>query len=536
MFRRASVFAGTFDVEGAKAVGGEDAVEALAGLVDRSIVIAEPGSPARYRMLETLRSFGLEELRRPARRTTPSRGTSSGWCGGARTMARSALDDRGRARGAAVPAQPTAISRSRSRACSSGATRPRPCRWPPARGSSPTSSAPSASPSPVLDAALALEGGDDADRIEALRVRGALLMLQGDYAGARTCLGSAHALAERFGDEALARRVRVHLARASYLDGNPVAAGALLDGLPEALADAGERFGEGLALTVAGTIEFSYGDLETSIALLGRALAAFEECGDDYGITDVCYFLGFAQADAGEAAAAAATYERGLAAAGDALPVYAVWLHYALGKLELAQGDAAAGEARADACAAAARLGGASVSGVVPARPARRGRAPPPAVRRGGRVERAGPRAPRAGAAARRHDRAPRRDARADAAARRPRRSGSRPPARAADPPARGRPARARDEAPVRRRGGARGGRLGARERGPPRRTPRRCSARPPRSARPRAGRCCRRGGRRSTPWRRCSAPSTTTPGRSAARSPRARRSRSRPADVAQPA
>ena len=219
---------------------------------------------------------------------------------------------------------------------------------------------------PALDAALALEGGDDADRIEALRVRGALLTLQGDYAGARTCLGTAHALAERIGDEAQARRVRIHLARASYLDGNPVAAGALLDGLPDALARAGERFGEGLALTVAGTIEFAHGDLDASIALLGRALAAFEECGDDFGITDVCYFLGFAYADAGEAAAAAATYERGLAAAGDALPVHAVWLHYALGKLELAQGDADAGETRADACAAAARLGGASLGGWYP--------------------------------------------------------------------------------------------------------------------------------------------------------------------------
>ena len=48
------------------------------------------------------------------------------------------------------------------------------------------------------------------DRIEALRVRGALLTLQGDYTGARTCLGTADALAERIGDEDQARRVRIN--------------------------------------------------------------------------------------------------------------------------------------------------------------------------------------------------------------------------------------------------------------------------------------------------------------------------------------
>ncbi len=365
MFRRVSVFAGAFDIEAARSVAGEDAVEALAGLVDRSIVIAEPGPPARYRMLETLRSFGLEELQASGEADDAFARHEQRLVRGARTMART-LWTSGAER-AARPFQPTdrdlalALTRVLERGDAATAL-------PLAAGAGQLAhvfGAVSVALA-VLDAALALEGGDDADRIEALRVRGALLMLQGDYGGARTGLGSAHALAERVGDDALARRVRVHLARASYLDGNPVAAGALVDGLPEALAGAGERFGEGLALTVAGTIEFSHGDLGTSIALLDRALAAFEECGDDYGITDVCYFLGFAQADAGEAAAAAATYERGLAAAGDALPVYAVWLHYALGKLELAQGDADAGEARADACAAAARLGGATISGWYP--------------------------------------------------------------------------------------------------------------------------------------------------------------------------
>ena len=535
MFRRASVFAGTFDVEGAKEVAGEDAVEALAGLVDRSIVIAEPGSPARYRMLETLRSFGLEELAGAGEAGDAFARHEQWLVRRARTMARS-LWTTGAER-AARPFQAAdrdlalALARALERGDADTAL-------PLAAGAGQLAHVFGAVSLalPVLDAALALEGGDDADRIEALRVRGALLILQGDYSHARTCLGSAHALSDRFGDEALARRVRVHLARASYLDGNPVAARALLDGLPEALADAGERFAEGLALTVAGTIEFSYGDLETSVALLARALAAFEACGDEYGITDVCYFLGFAQADAGEAAAAAATYERGLAAAGDALPVYAVWLHYALGKLELAQGDAAAGEARADACAAAARLGGASVSAWYPLAL----RAEAALLRR--RFDEAAAWSERARAhleQARRHAGttghldamlAQTLQLAARAAAGRGRRREPRILQLAA----------ARHALATKRPYAAAEGLEGvasrARERGPPRRRRDRCSARRPRSARPPAGRCCRRGGRRSTPSRRCSVPSTRTRGRSAARSRRARPWRSlRPTSRSRP-
>ncbi|WP_052684493.1 ATP-binding protein [Lentzea aerocolonigenes] len=70
LWARASVFSGTFDLEAAERVcsGDSVAVEAimhsLAGLVDKSVVIAEQ-HPAgtRFRLLEPLRQYGLEKLR-----------------------------------------------------------------------------------------------------------------------------------------------------------------------------------------------------------------------------------------------------------------------------------------------------------------------------------------------------------------------------------------------------------------------------------------------------------------------------------------
>ena len=72
LWARASVFAGTFDVAAAEAVcaGGElddDRVPAtLNALVDKSVLLCESdGAQPRYRMLETLREYGLERLHEP---------------------------------------------------------------------------------------------------------------------------------------------------------------------------------------------------------------------------------------------------------------------------------------------------------------------------------------------------------------------------------------------------------------------------------------------------------------------------------------
>ena len=68
LFDRLSVFAGPFDLEAVEAVCGFepldpiDLVDILTGLVDKSLVVVDVSGPdTRYRLLETLRQFGLEQ-------------------------------------------------------------------------------------------------------------------------------------------------------------------------------------------------------------------------------------------------------------------------------------------------------------------------------------------------------------------------------------------------------------------------------------------------------------------------------------------
>jgi predicted ATPase/DNA-binding CsgD family transcriptional regulator len=70
LWARASVFSGSFDLEAAEGVCSGDSVardsimQALTGLVDKSVVVSEQHScGTRFRLLEPLRQYGLEKLR-----------------------------------------------------------------------------------------------------------------------------------------------------------------------------------------------------------------------------------------------------------------------------------------------------------------------------------------------------------------------------------------------------------------------------------------------------------------------------------------
>jgi predicted ATPase len=65
-FRRLSVFRGSWTVEAAEAVCEEpEALESLAFLEERSLILAEPREDnTGYRMLETIREYGYECLRK----------------------------------------------------------------------------------------------------------------------------------------------------------------------------------------------------------------------------------------------------------------------------------------------------------------------------------------------------------------------------------------------------------------------------------------------------------------------------------------
>ena len=68
LWRRLSVFSGAWTVAAAEAVCGGQGLEAagvlegVVGLVDRSLVVAVGGEPARFWLLESLRAYGAERL------------------------------------------------------------------------------------------------------------------------------------------------------------------------------------------------------------------------------------------------------------------------------------------------------------------------------------------------------------------------------------------------------------------------------------------------------------------------------------------
>ncbi len=68
LLRRLSVFAGGWTLEAATAVCGTDesdgsaVLDALTQLVERSLVVVEPGSSTRYRLLETIRQYARDRL------------------------------------------------------------------------------------------------------------------------------------------------------------------------------------------------------------------------------------------------------------------------------------------------------------------------------------------------------------------------------------------------------------------------------------------------------------------------------------------
>jgi predicted ATPase/class 3 adenylate cyclase len=109
--------------------------------------------------------------------------------------------------------------------------------------------------------------GDDAGLADALRLRGTFLLDRGEFGAARTTLAEAVALALAAGDDETRRRCLADLAKIAMNEGDNLGAEELFQELLEACSVAGDLFGVGIA----------HGNLAFVLALRGEVTRADRE-------------------------------------------------------------------------------------------------------------------------------------------------------------------------------------------------------------------------------------------------------------------
>jgi non-specific serine/threonine protein kinase len=351
LFRRLAVFAGGCTLEAVRAVVAEEAEERgllddLAALVDNSLVQQEPldDGEARFRMLETVRQFALEQLQATgeadaiARRHAAYYATLAEMAERALTgpeqavwlerlerehdNLRGALGYRlgtGEAEAAlalaatlgrfwerhgyalegldwlrrAIEAAPDAAPALRARALNAAGNLSR------SRGDYPTALT-------CYERTLALrrEAGDERGVAMALNNLGVVAKDQGDYARARAYLEESLVLKRRLGEQRGVAVTLNNLGLVAKTQGDlATAEAALAEGLDH-FRDLGDAWGQALTLNNMGALAAAAGDYERALALHKTSLASWRAMGEKWGVAESLEGLARAAAALGAPVAA----------------------------------------------------------------------------------------------------------------------------------------------------------------------------------------------------------------------------------------
>src|SRR4051794_33563334 len=338
-FRRLAVFRSPFTLAAAEEVAAGEPISAaqipdlLTALVDRSMVRASRG----YRMLETLRAFGMERLREAGEHDDLA-DSHARFCArrarGAvrRVWAVGGVDDLEPARADLSAAAHHAL-----------------------RAGQPDRALPLTSALAALafrlgdlelarrrlDAALALPGGHPADTLAALRLLASLLLLEGRLERGSEAAEAAQLLADQLGDEAEHDRSRAMVGLALLLARDVDGAMTAFHGMEARFAARGEVWIAGFVAGWTGYVALIRGELEVARERSRRAIDAFDRCHDLWSLLSACVNLGRAAISLGDYDDAAAAYERALAAAGDRIGDRVVPLLHDLGVVEVRRGNLA---------------------------------------------------------------------------------------------------------------------------------------------------------------------------------------------------
>jgi non-specific serine/threonine protein kinase len=298
LFRRLAVLRGSWTLEGAASVASETCIDVLAGtasLVDNSLVESVPtasGEP-RFRMLETIREFALEQLFACGESDAAQRGLIG-------YLVRMCESDIGTQRGSAQAAwfAQLDLELDNIRAALT---------W--AHGSAHgvelglhlaallqnfwKEGAHWSEGRQWLERTLAAaEHVDSVVLARALTVSGDLAYLQGDSAHARKCIERSVDLWRRQGPSGwLARSLRL-MARIAIGDGQFLLAQTLCEEALNAATEAGVRVEIGLALNVMGMVHQGVGDLTGAMMRYEQGLQTMHELNDLPGSAFILWEIG----------------------------------------------------------------------------------------------------------------------------------------------------------------------------------------------------------------------------------------------------
>jgi predicted ATPase/DNA-binding CsgD family transcriptional regulator len=351
LFRRMSVFAGSFSLEAVEEVcserGGQPVLDLLAHLVDKSMVMADhSASPwTRYRLLETLREYGAEKLEVAAESNVVRRRHAEYFLGLAvraegklrgpdQTSTLHELDlehDNLRAAlaWARVDAPDSALT------IASSLTRFWLMRgfWSEGRG--------------WLGVALDRTVDDRPALAKGTLGAGTLAEWQGDYAAAAPLLQQALEIFRGLDDLGGVAAAMIELGRAAYFQGDHDLAWSRFDEGLAAARSCGDRWAVARSLIELGQVAWRRGEYLRSRELVDEGLGIFRELGDRYDLLYAVDFLGHAAHGLREFASARLHYEESLAIARELKDLWGIAHSYSnLGDVASDEGELNVAEAQ----------------------------------------------------------------------------------------------------------------------------------------------------------------------------------------------
>jgi len=331
LLRRLSVFAGGWALEAAEAVCGDggaggtlqasDVLELLTQLVNKSLVVVEreAGRAARYRMLETIREYALEQLAAS---------------GGAETVRRKHAES---FLALAQEAEPQLASAARGvwleRLKVEHDNLRAALRWAKENGEALIGLQLAGAlhwfwwfqgylseGRGWAEGALAQTGAlgvglPTAARAKALWSAGDLTWLQGDYAAARILLEESLAIAQALGPSGKQNLAYALLVLGLVVrdQGDPVAARPLLEEGVATCREIGDRWALALSLVSLGRTVTLSGDPAAARSILEEGRTIFREIGDKWGLAVSLNNLGLAAFREGDYGRATTLYQEGVA-------------------------------------------------------------------------------------------------------------------------------------------------------------------------------------------------------------------------------